>query len=176
MLPERAFRYLIVLDQDPEHIIVARGSIIREDGREVGARESTRREIEPAAHTQTRTTRPRATISLIQRDQRAVERETRRAGWARPAVENATPLTITAIAALARAADGAIQSDHRVRHGENAGVFVRNGATLTVSASRAGPANRLVADKRAIGDSGDRACAGSRHDGNEIRDRAPLAD
>ena len=81
-----------------------------------------------------------------------MEREARRADWGGAAVEDAAALAVAAVAAVARAADGPVQGDQRVGHGEDAAVLVRDAAALAGPAGGAGTADGLVAEKRAVAD------------------------
>ena len=94
------------------------------------------------------------------------------------AVEDAAALAVAAVAAVARAADGPVQGDQRVGHGEDAAVLVRDAAALAGPARGAGTADGLVAEERAVVDGGG---GGHGHGqgggpGDEVRDRAAPAD
>src|SRR5688500_4799270 len=117
-----------------EHVVVAGGGAVGEDGRhQVGACEPSRREVEAAALAQAAAAAvPRgATVGPVERDEAMEEREARRALGGGPAVEDTAALAVAAVAAnAAGAAGGRVQDDRRVGESADRPVHVLEAAPL----------------------------------------------
>src|SRR5262245_56614351 len=115
--------------------------MVREDGgQQIGARDSSRRDVEAAALAQAAAAAvPRgAAVGPVERDKAAQEREARRALWGGPAVEDTASLAVAAVAAhAAGAAGGRVQDDDRVGEGADRTGQIDEAATLTRAAGAA---------------------------------------
>src|SRR5262245_61716682 len=120
--------------QAAEHVVVAGGGVIREDGcHQVRAGDSSRREEDAATLAKAcgAAVSRSATGGPVERHKTALEREVRRALWGGSAVEDAAALTVAAIAAnTTLAAGGRVQEDPRVGECADRPVHIDEAAAL----------------------------------------------
>src|SRR5262245_51643415 len=169
------------ITESAEHVVVAGGGVVGEDGgHQVGTRDPAGREVEPAALAQAGASARarRAAVGPVERDETALEREAGRADQVGTAVEATATLAMTAVApGAAGAADGPVQGNQRVGHGEHAAVLVLDTATQAIPARGASTADGLVAENRAVVDVRDRRHGHGRDESPEdvVGDRAAPA-
>ena len=140
--------------QNAEHVVVACGGVVGEDQcPQVGGRDSARREVEAAALAQ-------AGAAAVPAAPPSARLSATRLRWSvrlgvptgmGPPLKTPPPWPLPPLPPVARAADGPVQGDQRVGHGEDAAVHVRDAAALAGPARGAGTADGLVAENACCG-------------------------
>src|SRR5262245_31349821 len=145
----RSTRLYVPLDQDPEHVVVARGGVVGEDGRQqVGARYPARLEVQPAAlalPAAASEARCAANGDVV------LHRGAREGDDCQGVLEDPVDLAIAAVAARAPgAAEGEVVVHGRAADGERRSEEIGETAAPAIAAVAAGPSR--AADHGVVAD------------------------